>query len=373
MLKSNHRAPNQDSLVTGSILSMGSRSVSASDTATDPRRTRDLVMEAADQLLAEHVRPTVANVRERIGRGSTGTINAALRDWWDRLAERLASLADRPDIPAPIYEAAQGMWASALQEAEIMMAAERKTLEEQRTTADESVAVARADLEKARQQVIGLQQRVETADAERLAFERRIATANARVEALNTRVQELKTLLGERTAQHEAAIANERTHSDGLERHLMGQIEEHRSGREHAEKALVAREAAFRSRETQLQSEIRDARETVGALRGELGAFRTQIQELTETLEDSRTSRDTLVKEVADTTAERARAEETSARMQAANDALKAELVFVRKQYTDLEAMLRDSGTKLAVTEAELRTLRAAVGQSKVRKHRPRN
>ena len=330
-------------------------------------------MEAADQLLAEHVRPTVANVRERIGRGSTGTINTALRDWWDRLAERLASLADRPDIPAPIYEAAQGMWASALQETEILMATERKALEEQRAITEESAAAARMDLERARRQVADLQQRVETADTERLAFERRIATANARIEALNTRVEELKKLLAERAVQHEAAIANERTHSEGLEHHLMGQIEEHRAGREHAEKALATRETAFRSRETQLQSEIRDARETVWALRGELGAFRTQIQELTKALDDSRALRDALVKEMADTKAERVRAEENSARLQADNDALKTELVFIRKQNMDLDAMLRDDGTKLAVAEAELRTLRAAVEQSKARKHRPRN
>ena len=330
-------------------------------------------MEAADQLLAEHVRPTVANVRERIGRGSTGTINTALRNWWDRLAERLASLSGQPEIPAPIFEAAQGMWALAMQEAENLMTAERKALGEQRAAAEESVAVAHMDLEKVQHQVAGLHQRVETADTERLAFERRIATANARIEALNTRVEELKKLLAERAAQHEAAIANERAHNEGLERHLIGQIEEHRTGREHAEKALAAREAAFRSRETQLQSEIRDARETVGALRGELGASRVQIQELTQALEDSRALRDPLVKEIADTKAARVRAEENAARLQADNDALKTELVFVRKQNTDLNAMLRDGGTKLAVAEAELRTLRAALGQSKTRKHRPRN
>ena len=67
-----------------------------------------------------------------------------------------------------------------------------------------------------------------------------------------------------------------------------------------------------------------------------------------------------LSKEVADTTAERMRAEENSARLQANNDALKTELVLVRKQNMDLDAMLRDGGTKLAVTETELRTLRAA-------------
>ncbi len=54
------------------------------------------------------------------------------------------------------------------------------------------------------------------------------------------------------------------------------------------------------------------------------------------------------------------RAEENSARLQANNDALKTELVLVRKQNMDLDAMLRDGGTKLAVTETELRTLRAA-------------
>ncbi|MHB8409548.1 MAG: DNA-binding protein [Acidiferrobacterales bacterium] len=347
--------------------------MTAPNSGADHRRTRDLVMEAADQLLAERVRPTVANVRERIGRGSTGTINAALREWWDQVAERITTIAGRPDIPAPIYEAAQGLWASALRETESLMAAERQTLAEQRAAAEESVAAVRVELEKAQHQVTGLLQRVESADTERLALERRLATANARIEASNTRVEELKKMLAERAAQHEAAITNERAHCEGLERHLLGQIEEHRTARDHAEKKLVAKETASRSREAQLQDEIRDAREAAGTLRGELAAFRTQIQELMQSLEVLHASRDALVKEVADAKAGWARSNEDCAHLQISNETLKTELALVRQKYQDLDESLRDSNTRLAAAEAEARALRGALDQGNPRKRRPRD
>src|SRR4030065_164620 len=120
--------------------------------ATD--NTRLLTKRAADELLADGQRPTVANVRNRIGRGSAGTINAALQEWWADLSQRLAQAGSRPEVPAPIAEAMSQLWAAALEQAHNALAeyrheADRKVAEAADTAA--TALLARDEATKAHQ------------------------------------------------------------------------------------------------------------------------------------------------------------------------------------------------------------------------------
>lgn len=80
-----------------------------------PLSIQEVVWQAADELMAQGVRPTVANVRQITQRGSAGTINDALKEWWQQLAKRI-SLQQQVEaqIPEPIISSVQHLWQQAL-------------------------------------------------------------------------------------------------------------------------------------------------------------------------------------------------------------------------------------------------------------------
>lgn len=92
-----------------------------------PRKsdTAERVLEAADKLLQQGVRPTQQNVREELGSGSISTINKALNVWWRQLGARISEKQQRPDLPEPVVESANRLWQQALGYAEHAFA-ERK-------------------------------------------------------------------------------------------------------------------------------------------------------------------------------------------------------------------------------------------------------
>lgn len=87
----------------------------------DPDRTRRLTREAAIALLREGRRPTVAAVRARTRRGSTGAINECLRELFieagERLGTEVAGGTWRERLPAPVIAALLRIWEVAGEEA----------------------------------------------------------------------------------------------------------------------------------------------------------------------------------------------------------------------------------------------------------------
>lgn len=96
------------------------------------------VWQAADELMSQGQRPTVASVREITRRGSAGTINDALKVWWENLAERLSNRIPQPEVPEPVVELTRQLWERALVHGE-------KAFEQMRTEALEQVRVAGED------------------------------------------------------------------------------------------------------------------------------------------------------------------------------------------------------------------------------------
>lgn len=81
-----------------------------------PRKsdTAERVLQVADRLLEQGVRPTQQNVREQLGSGSISTINRALNEWWQQLGARIKENRDRPDLPDPVVDTANKLWQQAL-------------------------------------------------------------------------------------------------------------------------------------------------------------------------------------------------------------------------------------------------------------------
>lgn len=80
-----------------------------------PLSIQEVVWQAADELMAQGVRPTVANVREITQRGSAGTINDALKEWWQQLAKRISLQQQiEAQIPEEIISSVQHLWQQAL-------------------------------------------------------------------------------------------------------------------------------------------------------------------------------------------------------------------------------------------------------------------
>ncbi|MDQ7015502.1 MAG: DNA-binding protein [Gammaproteobacteria bacterium] len=147
--------------------------------------TRTLVRQTADQLLAEGIKPTVANVRERTQRGSAGTINEALKSWWQELSEKIRQPSS--DIPEAIQIATQKIWQSATQLA-------KEQLEEFRQQAQQQIDHA---IEK--------MQQAQTAQEQLQKDQQQLLETNAALQQAN---QALQKQLESEESQHQLAMKN---------------------------------------------------------------------------------------------------------------------------------------------------------------------
>jgi hypothetical protein len=129
--------------------------------------TQEQVYTAADAIAATGKTATVAAVRASLGAGSFSTITPILREWTE--AQALPTVAASPAAPAPsavidcLTAIAPQVWAIAAQAANEHLAAERSTMDHQRTEllaalADSTATgeIIAADLETAREQIADL-------------------------------------------------------------------------------------------------------------------------------------------------------------------------------------------------------------------------
>lgn len=148
------------------------------------------VWKAADQLMAQGVRPTVANVREVTRRGSAGTINDALKDWWQDLAERLSNRIPQPDVPEPVIDMTRQLWEMSLKHGEEAFKTLREESLEQARKAEDERQLAVQALEHQRHRLEDLQARTEhlqTAEKELLSG---LAAEQARRQEAESQLQQ---------------------------------------------------------------------------------------------------------------------------------------------------------------------------------------
>lgn len=140
--------------------------------------THSRVIEVADQLLEEGIRPTQQNVRERLGSGSLTTINRALNDWWHTLAQRISRRNEHPELPEPVLNLANQTWDRALAYAEHRFSEQKHALERQQQELLHSVQQKNNGGERAladaQQQNARLLDRCEQLAQEKRELERRV-------------------------------------------------------------------------------------------------------------------------------------------------------------------------------------------------------
>ena len=268
--------------------------------ATD--NTRLLTKRAADELLADGQRPTVANVRNRIGRGSAGTINAALQEWWADLSQRLAQARSRPDVPAPIAEAMSQLWAAALEQAHNALAeyrheADRKVAEAADTAA--TALLARDEATKAHQ---ALQQDHQALADLRINLERQLTVETERREVAERQIREAQTEAERRIAeardriqQLEDLLRLERTRYDGLESRLTQQVEEQKATRLKVEAQHRNEASAWRKEKNQIQEQAQEIHRRLAETQGRNAALTEQTATLQNQLQELRGDKEALL------------------------------------------------------------------------------
>ena len=255
------------------------------DLASDD--TRLLVKRAADELLTDGVRPTVVSVRGRIGRGSATTINAALREWWTELSQRLAKARSPPDLPGPLADAANRLWSTALEHAHGALTEYRDVADRKVAAAADVAAAALLARDESEKKLLALQRDCqELADA-RIDLERRLSVEAERRQVAETRIREVRADADrriqegrDRVRQLEELLERERARYDSMESRLTLQAEEHKTARSKAETKHKDDISAWRKEKDQLLEQNQEIHQRLAAAQGRNSALAEQLATL---------------------------------------------------------------------------------------------
>lgn len=251
------------------------------------------VWKAADQLMAQGVRPTVANVREVTRRGSAGTINDALKDWWQDLAERLSNRIPQPDVPEPVIDMTRQLWEMSLKHGEEAFKTLREESLEQARKAEDERQLAVQALEQQRHRLEDLQARTEhlqAAEKELLSglaaeqarrqeaesqLQQAVAARNEQ-EVLRTQVEKELALLA---AQYQSAEQQWQTEREALNQRYERESTLMTNRLQNTEQLLQSQEAQLLQTEKKLleaQTEIRLLLQRLDGLQQENAVLRQQ-------------------------------------------------------------------------------------------------
>ena len=155
-----------------------------------PRLTKEDVFRAADELLFEGQRPTIAGLRARLGRGSPNTILEHLDSWWAKLGARVrdVSAGELPGIPDRVGRSLQHLWNEALEAA-------REALQSALQQREEGIATRQAALEERERSIA---EQAQALDLRRGALEEALALAREQLAAANRRAETIERASEER-------------------------------------------------------------------------------------------------------------------------------------------------------------------------------
>lgn len=303
-------------------------------TVPPPRTPRGVqepdVWAAADALLAAGQRPTIERVRHRLGRGSPNTVGPMLERWFATLGARLhmgsqtgathaethATAPGLSQIPAPVLEAAHGMWEAALQTAHEVAAARLAQQEASLHTLQTTLEAARADLEHREDALARQKQAVDDAlqlaHAQRQDLAQQLAALQQQLHERDISLQHLRDEAAQARKAHEAdraqhtaalqslqhAAAQERQRlSDqyaGNERRLLKELD---SARQEADRQRKQHEEAIRTAQARydsLYTAHTQAEEALLALQTEHTTTRRDLQLAHERVAELKTRLDQL-------------------------------------------------------------------------------
>lgn len=229
------------------------------------------VWHAADQLFSAGIRPTVANIREITKRGSAGTINQALKEWWRDLSCRVSAQERRPDVPEPVAEAMCQLWATSLDRAEHALQTYREDAKKQVMQAKAQHALADTSRAQAEERCRSLEEQVAALRLSNAELQRSLAAESALRKELDSRSRSIREEASKAVADMHASLLRmekqceqEKEHYQAMERNLTEQAAESRRMRQQAEKRLAEIQANAASAERSYQAEVLDYKERCG-------------------------------------------------------------------------------------------------------------
>lgn len=226
------------------------------------------VWQAADQLFAQGVRPTVVSVREITKRGSAGTINASLKDWWAHLSQHIAASDKRPDVPEPIVESLRQLWSAALAQADIALLSHRQESERLVEEAHARQAEAFAAQEKAQLQCAEFAVKIKELTSEYVKVQADFAAeaalrrqAESRIQAVKDEAKAISDDMHASVSRMEKQMLIEDERYKSMERNLVAQADENKVLRKQLEKRLLELQSDWQKKESGYRAEITEYKE----------------------------------------------------------------------------------------------------------------
>ncbi len=128
------------------------------------------VFNAADELLAEGVKPSQQLVREKLGRGSATTIHRILNDWWKDIGKRLNTQSQNSTAPMPVQKALEELWRISCKQAEVQRKEQELLLRDRLKTERHELAAEKqqfaSKLERLSEQLASAYQNIDTLQRE---------------------------------------------------------------------------------------------------------------------------------------------------------------------------------------------------------------
>ena len=250
------------------------------------------VWAAADQLLAEGLRPTIERVRQKIGRGSPNTVSPMLEHWFSTLGKRLDMGPGRnlppgvedTTVPLVVMQAAQTLWdlaredaaktqirqAEALREEIAERATSLDTRQSELTQKEAALEHTRSGLESA---LASARQAFDSSQAQLEAATRGRQESEARTRQLEQLLEQAQASLerqrleftGQQTAWNETVRQTEQVNAE-REKRLLLEVDRERLAARQANADLL-RERKLRER----------ADESLGEVTRDLAALRNEL------------------------------------------------------------------------------------------------
>jgi hypothetical protein len=266
-----------------------------------PRISAADVYTSADALLLAGHRPTIDRVRMQLGRGSPNTIQEHLDVWWSRLGSRLRDIPGRefPQLPERVAIALQGLWNTAIDCAQESIgdtlsnrdaaAAQRESdlsareleISQREQSAEALAGTLQESLDLARQQLQAANQRADRLEVTLQVRESESAQLQARFEAMESQMADVRKRSEAAAMVHDAERAKLEARHEAAEARWLVEVDRAREALKEAtknqrqkEKELVLQINRLRTDRDELKSSLRGVR---SELRAET-ALRTKIQ-----------------------------------------------------------------------------------------------
>jgi len=270
------------------------------------------VWAAADQLLAEGLRPTIERVRQKIGRGSPNTVSPMLERWFATLGKRLGNgsgaAAQSPTtnaMPPALLQVAHQLWdaaraqaakaqaqqaealrreielkAAGLEDQQAQLRQREVAFEHTRGSLESALASSRQALESVKGQLSEASRLQDSAQGEIRRLRESLAQAQAQLDAQRLEQRAAMTV-------REEALKEAQVRHTARERRLLGDIDRERLAARQATSEL-AKEHKLRTRNdeegaSKLEAErvaTRNAEKLAAQLRADLAARSAELAQL---------------------------------------------------------------------------------------------